>query len=201
MNKKYISSAVFLLTATAASFAAPTIFNASFETPDTVNESWEPTVADQGGTGWEFAAGAFHAGVVQDNNVSFADYAAADGTQMGSLWCGGDEIAQNIGGFVIGETYQIQWSERARQGYTGSLWVLMDGVTVEATHAVSDASWVAKSIDFTATAETHRLRFFHSGAWDTMTHIDNVSIIPEPGTYVLIGGMLSLAVVMLRRRR
>ena len=201
MNKKYISSAVFLLTATAASFAAPTIFNASFEAPDTANEAWQPTLLDQGGTGWEFAASAFRAGIVQDNNVSFASYDAADGTQMGSVWSGGDEIAQNVGGFAIGETYTISWSERARQGYTGGLWVLMDSLTIDAAHAVSDASWVAKSISFTATAETHRLRFFHSGAGDTMTHIDNVSIIPEPGTYALIGGMLSLTVVMLRRRR
>ena len=180
-------------------FASPIVYNASFEVPDTPNEWWEPTLADQGGTGWDFFGGAFHAGVAQDNNAAFAAFDAVDGTQMGSLWCGGDEIAQTIHGFVIGQTYQIEWSERARQGYTGGLWVLMDGVTVDAAHAVSDASWAPKSVDFTATSTSHRLRFFHSGGWDTMTHVDAVSVVPEPATMGLFG-LLGGGLLWVRKR-
>ena len=162
---------------------SPILYNGSFETPDTPNEWWEPTLEDQGGKGWVFYAGegGFHAGVAQDNNFSFADYDAADGTQMGTLWCPQDEISQSIIRFEAGETYTISWSERARQNYTGHLWVLMDGVTLMATHDVSDAAWVEQSVEFTATSARHNLRFFHptneAGTWwDTMTHIDNVVI-------------------------
>jgi hypothetical protein len=32
-------------------------------------------------------------------------------------------------------------------------------------------------------------------------NVDNITIVPEPGTYALLGGLLALSHVMLRRRR
>lgn len=168
------------LVAAAASYATPVVYNASFEAPDTSDQTWEPTVGDQGGAGWDFFPGAYHAGVVQENNFLFADFAAADGEQMGTVWSGGDEIAQDVANMVVGQTYIIAWSERARQGYTGNLWVLMDDATIDAAHAVSDAAWATRSVEFTATDTSHRLRFFQGGSGDTMTHIDAVSIVEKP---------------------
>lgn len=198
------SLVIFFVIASAASFGAPTVFNSSFEAPDTVNEDWAPSLAAQGGAGWDFTVSP-QAGVVQDNNVAYADFAAAAGTQMGTIWTPGAEIAQTISGFEIGETYTISWSERARQSYTGHLWVLMDSVTLDAAHAVSDASWVEKNISFTATLTSHRLRFYHSdgGVFDSMTHVDDVgiSVVPEPASFTLLGGFACLTLVMLRRRR
>ncbi|RKX34514.1 MAG: hypothetical protein DRP64_20020, partial [Verrucomicrobia bacterium] len=158
------------------SFATPILYNASFEMPDTATVTWEPNLAAQGGQGWDFSAGGFHAGVMQANYAVHADFDAAEGEQMGSMWRGGDEIAQTMGGFVIGETYTISWSERAKQGYTGEISVLMDSVTVDAAHAVSDASWADRSVVFVATATSHRLRFLQPGSDYNMTHIDDVGI-------------------------
>jgi hypothetical protein len=45
------------------------------------------------------------------------------------------------------------------------------------------------------------------GGWSSETGIANVNwvldatIIPEPGTYALLGGLLALGYVMVRRRR
>jgi hypothetical protein len=162
--------------AVAGSASANLVVNGSFEETQTAVYTVEGGVVD----GWDYSPG-FQTGIMPELEASFAfDVPADDGNQFGYLWVTGNEIAQDINGFVIGETYQIQWSERARPGYTGNLWVLMDGVTVDAAHAVSAGSWVAKSIEFTATAETHRLRFFHNGAWDTMTFVDNVSVAQPP---------------------
>ena len=165
------------LAVASVSFATPILYNASFEMPDTATVTWEPNLAAQGGQGWDFSAGGFHAGVMQENYAVHAAFDAAEGEQMGSMWRGGDEIAQTIGGFAIGETYTISWSERAKQGYTGDLQVLMDSVVVDASHAVSDVSWAPRSVVFVATATSHRLKFVQPGSDYNMTHIDDVSIV------------------------
>ena len=180
--KKKVAILVTLATVS-ASFALPIVNNGSFEETQTAVRTIQEGVVD----GWDYSPG-FEKGLMPAYEATFAfDVPADDGNQFAYLWVPGNEIAQDIGGFVIGETYQIQWSERARPGYTGNLWVLMDGVTIDAAHAVSDGAWVTGSATFTATATSHRLRFYHNGVWDTMTFVDNVSVVPEPATLGLVG--------------
>ena len=71
-----------------------------------------------------------------------------------------------------------------------------------ADHAVSiNGAWTEQTVQFTATAASHNLRFYNSGAYDQMEFIDAVSIVevvPEPMTMILLGlgGM-----ALIRRKR
>ena len=193
MSKKIITLTV--LAGASMAFADPILLNGSFEATPTAVRTIEEGVVD----GWDYSPG-FEKGLMPANEGTFAlGVPADDGNQFAYLWVPGNEIAQTISGFVIGQTYQIGWSERARPTYTGNLWVLMDGVTIDASHAVSDASWAPKSVNFTATSTSHRLRFYHNGDWDTMTFVDNVSVVPEPATLGLFG-LLGGGLLWIRKR-
>lgn len=191
--------AALALVGAAVASATPIVYNASFEEPFTPDQIWEPDLASQGGAGWDFYPGAFHAGIVRQDHLNFAPgLYADDGEQFGSLWCGGDEIAQYISGFTIGETYTVSWAEAGRLNYVGDLWVLMDDVTIMAAHPITNTdTFITQSVEFTATAEVHRLRFFHAGAWDEMIHIDDVQVTPEPSAMTL----LAAGALLLMRRR
>ena len=54
--------------------------------------------------------------------------------------------------------------------------------------------------DYQALSWTQSRGLPAGGVSDTLD-IDNINVVPEPGTYALIGGMLALSYVMLRRRR
>jgi len=173
------------------------VLNPRFEEPDTADVTWAPV-----GAGWDFFVGGtgFHSGVSQEN-MTFTNGTLTDaGEQMGVLWCGSDEIAQTIHGFEIGTTYDISWTEGARSGYSDVyLWVLMDGATLMASHNLSfTGSLTQQTVQFTATSTSHRLRFFNSGGWDQMVHIDDVQIVPEPATMMLLG-LGSLALIRKRK--
>ena len=145
---------------------------------------------------WDYNAD-FQSGVIDQNNATFCpDLAAAEGVQFAYLWCPENEVAQTIDGFTIDETYLILWKEAARAiTPNGNLWVLMDNETLMAAHDVpNDETWRQQSVEFTATATSHRLRFYHAGAWDTMTFVDEVQITPEPATFGLfaLGGFAFL---------
>ncbi len=151
------------------------ITNGSFETTQTAVMKSEDGVVD----GWDYSPDSYQTGLMPANEATFASGVnASDGNQFAYLWCGAnDEIAQTISGFEVDETYTISWSERARATAPGNLWVLMDDVTLEASHVVESSFWTKKSVLFTATATSHRLRFCHGGAWDKVTFIDNISVI------------------------
>ena len=67
--------------------------------------------------------------------------------------------------------------------------------------------WRTETISFTANSTTTTLSFKGNGGLASIASsaIDNVSVdfvaIPEPGTFALIGGLLALCSVMVRRRR
>lgn len=189
------------------SYATPIVYNASFELPDAeaaspTDEAWFPTIVDQGGAGWEFFGSLV--GVLKetgnDSPLSY-DILAVDGTQMGMTFNPGDEIAQTIHGFDIGQLYSIEWSERARTGYNTYQWTLMDTDTLVASHEVSDGAWTHQSVEFTATSTSHRLRFYQSAGGDGTCFIDDVSItaIPEPATFGLFG-ILGGGLLWVRKR-
>ena len=201
MKMKKTVAMLVVLAAASASFADPVVYNASFESPDTADSVWLPLLSDQpGGQGWEFYAGAggFQSGICQEQMTFTYLLDAAEGDQVGSLWCPNDTIVQNVFGFEIGTTYDVSWSEVSRNGFPGSLEVQMDGGILMAAHAVPDSSaspWIVQTVQFTATDTVHRLGFLQAGAWDQMVHIDAVSIvaIPEPATlglFALLGGAM-----------
>ena len=196
MKIKCIVLIVTVAMVSSQAFAATDLANGGFELPDTATRLELNGVNDS----WDYAPNSFRCGVIPQNEASFCPgLAAAEGDQFGYLWCNGDEIAQSFGGFEIGKTYPVVWSEAARAATPdGNLWVLMDSVTLMAAHDVpNDETWRQQSVNFTATATSHRLRFFHGGVWDTMTFVDNVQILPEPATF----GLLALVGLAFLRRK
>ena len=174
---------------------AATLLNGGFEAPDAVGA----TALEGSHDNWDYNVG-FQNGVIDQNNPTFCPaLAAAEGDQFAYLWVPGNEIAQTINDFEIGKTYPIVWSEAARAiTPPGNLWVLMDSETLMASHAVpNDETWRQQSVNFEATATSHRLRFYHAGDWDTMTFVDDVSILPEPASL----GLLALVGLAFLRRK
>lgn len=79
--------------------------------------------------------------------------------------------------------------------------ILMDfsngGTMTNATFQTASFNYI--NIDEAVTLEN--LLITWSDAADSMTLTFDVSVVPEPGTYALLGGLLALGYVMLRRRR
>ena len=175
----------FLLLSTIA-IANVNIGNFSFEEPSVTDRVWLEGVTNY----WDYFGGPFLSngvGVINENNSTFCpSLNAADGDQFSFLWCGaGAEVAQTMNGYISNQTYSISWAAAAREATTGGvLWVLMDTETL-ARYALFEEKFIVTNIEFTATAENHRLRFFHVGEWDKMIFVDDIhiqetGIPPEP---------------------
>lgn len=177
--------------------------NPDFESPDTFQEPWlsqgaiaqQPTLADQGGSGWEFVP---LTGITSQYGAFVANaFPAASGTQFAYLQTGNKEFAQTYHGFTPGRDYEITWHEARRPGNfdptISQIQLLMDvpGVEVMAPHDVtSESGFVPQSATFTATDFQHRLRFYHiipgnPGA-DVTVFVDSVQVklldlLSQPG--------------------
>jgi hypothetical protein len=183
--KKWLMIIVVLVFASQG-WTAPVVSDAGFESYDVADYQFDAVgvpVWTPVSPGWDYFSGAAGTGICQQAMTFTYGISAVEGQQVGSVQCNGDEIAQNISGFVPGKTYVISWAERSRVGYAGNLWVLIDSGTLMASHAVGDTAWVTRNALFTATAATHRLRFNNSSAvWDQMVHIDAVAIVEQAVT-------------------
>ncbi len=198
MSKKVKCLVVMITVAMISSQAfAATLLNGGFETLDAPVRLELTGVTNN----WDYSPSSFRAGLIPQNEATFCPgLAAAEGDQFAYLWCGpNDEIAQNVSGFISGAVYYVQWAEAARAVTpAGNLWVLMDSTTICASHSVpNDETFRSTNVTFTATATGHRLRFYHGGAWDTMTFIDDVQILPEPATLSLLA---LVGLVFLRKK-
>ncbi len=127
-------------------------------------------------------------------------------------------IEQEIAGFAIGETYTVGFSYNARTGLENSptLTVYMDGVqqfqdvgfnNVD-PKGVQLTDFYTGSFDYTATAASHTLRFeaLADGPsppdnMDEGVFFDDVTIVPEPGTFVLLAALGLCALAWWKRRR
>jgi hypothetical protein len=111
----------------------------------------------------------------------------------------GTTLTQTIGGFTPGTSYTLNYLDATRAGNTGGLTAEIAGASL--VTAPSAAEFTARTLAFTANAETLTLTFTNSSpAGDNTVDIDNVSIvIPEPTALGLVafGGAALLA----RRRR
>lgn len=184
--------------------------NASFERPDTLASPYgagfviDPSLAEQGGNGWEFSSTQF-AGITHELGPYIAGVLpASDGNQVAYMQTGGHEIAQTITGFQIGQAYVVSWAEARRPNNPdpamGRIRVLMDSgaeqVELMPLHDVpSDTAFVHQSVTFVATQTAHRLRFLHATVgWDVTTLIDDV-VVRTPtapaGNFDFEGGDLS----------
>lgn len=160
--------------------AQPVISNPSFES-DTFTV-FPGYVSGNGPiTGWGSLG---NHGINPGGGSPFADNGVIpDGTHVAFMQ-GDGAMTQTISGFVVGQTYQIQFFENARNGNTPSLEVTMDGATIVATHVVNSVGganpYVQVSSDpFVAGATDMELAFVKSGpvGQDTTLLIDGVSFL------------------------
>ena len=170
--------------------AAPTILNASFETPSVGGGfAYAP-----GGADWAFAAAAGISG----NGGPFYAGSAPDGTQAGFLQSGilgGDPanygiISQTITGLTAGSTYVIQFylaSRDAPFAAVDPLNVTVGGVDL-GTFSNASLTFVQQTTGaFTATSSTALLTFTSNtvfGALEQDAAIDLVTITERPATDV-----------------
>ena len=162
--------------------------------------------------------------------LSINSTTASSGSQSGEFGFTADLDKLNQGLFIAPEarlqTYTFSFSVNTEAtGYTSEplvLWLQVgewngvDGIVYQEgafeTIAAGTVGWTAISQEFTLTQADGTyidptIYFFPNGAGGPdaagSVLIDDVSFtaIPEPGAYALLGGMLALGSVMIRRRR
>lgn len=142
---------------------------------------------------------------------------AADGDPD---WAG--SIEQTVNGLTPGDSYTLEfyWAGAQQQGFSGDTterWDVTFGADMMSTATVntpsqSFAGWQTSSMSFTATSSSQLLKFLAVGApggvppWlllsgVTLTPSGATNVVPEPGTYAFIGGLVLTGAVYLRRRR
>ena len=163
----------------------PQIVNASFEAD---NFTVFPGYVSGNGpiTGWTALGG--HGVNPGTFGGPFSDNGAIpDGTKVAFLQDDG-ALSQIVSGFVAGSSYQIRYSENARNGGVPACEVKVGGNTVVAVHNVSPVGGSnpyreVVSDPFTATASSMEIAFIKSNpqGGDTTLLIDNVGFL-LPGT-------------------
>ena len=219
------------------SLGASAVTNGSFEDLDAsyVNDSgWDLDDA-AAGTGWSIFQTPdwiWSNGPEDLYNTPDGTYfalGAATGSFATSVYREG--VYQSVSGFTIGEQYEISFSHAnglrynaqtlsyEGVGVTGGWQVLLDGTTtslglIPSTNDNSTPSgfftseWQDSSVTFTATAETHEVRFVaykpDSASQDpTFQFLDSVDVqlVPEPSTLIILSAVGALALQRRRRKR
>ena len=106
-----------------------------------------------------------------------------------------------LAGSIINATYIVDFTNFVYE--LGSKSIILMDFSSDATN-MSDATFQTASFNYINIDEAvtlENLLITWSDAADSMTLTFDVSVIPEPGTYALLGGLLALGYVMLRRRR
>lgn len=110
-----------------------------------------------------------------------------------------ENISWGIWGFNTGDTYFIS---TGRESFTGVGLPTPIATATEAPSANSGWTSLSRTVDLAAGGyDILVVGFGFDGANDPGSDVgvDNVSVIPEPSTYVLLLGLVSLGVVCLRR--
>jgi hypothetical protein len=136
------------------------------------------------------------------------NYFAADGAfEVGAL-------SQTLTGLTVGNTYVVSfwWAGAQQSGFTGvntEQWKVGFGASTQSTAIASNVShgftgWAFQTFNFIADNTSDVLSFLAVGTptgEPPFSLIDGVSVVPEPGSIVLIGvGVVGFGVVRLRRR-
>jgi len=157
--------------------AAPTVANASFETPAMGGGYvYNPTASGASFTGRAGIAG---------NGSGFGFAAAPDGTQVGLLqgWSSQNgAIALDVAGLTPGATYRIRFSHAQRPGFAANPVTVSFGGTGLGTYTPASTAFAqVTTAIFTASAATGTVTFTGAASTaDTDTAIDAVTVVPGP---------------------
>jgi hypothetical protein len=164
--------------------AQPTLLNPSFELPVLIPGT---SMLQPGGTGWLFSSGAV--GIASDGNQNAGYSPTVDGTQSAYL-SGSTSIQQNVGGFSVGQNYQLEWLQNRRQQGSGGVAfqvVLDKGLATESVIAPYEVAgapdWLTRSSDvFTATKSSYTvtmeaLDIVQDGYASRISDLDRVAFV------------------------
>lgn len=186
-------AAAALVGMASGTWAAPAVPNGSFESYGVDYGSSELLNSLQGPTypfigGWSANGTATS---IVDAGASLLP--AGNGTQYVTFSSSTQEIYQNIGGFVAGQSYRVSYWATGGPGY----WWIQESNTDGAIAA--DGTWKQYSFTFSATGYDQHLWFGSTGS--SALSLDNITVsaVPEPETYALM--LLGLGAVGFAGRR
>ena len=223
-----VIAALATLSLTTATRAATITWGAATAVSTTTGNSSDVSLD---GTLHHAVAGEFGGGSVSDHTVNGVLFTGVGGGNGGGtdLWDGGDsgdatynallsEANFSLGGgssFTItlgdvsalggvalldGQDYQLQlWY--VDDNTPGRTMIFGDGEASPSTVSLLSTNGQYTIGTFTASGTTQDLTLLASGFGQAHLSAMQLRAIPEPGTYALLGGLLALSSVMVRRRR
>lgn len=199
--------------------------NNDFSSADVgTNYLYNPSIADQGGSGWTFSSIGTPGGGSNDNGAliygsQWYTTAPPAGTQVAGLQqfsgsTAGASISQDISGFTAGDDYAVTFDIDLRSsGNPGDAIEVILGGQILGTFTPTTNTWTPVTTGMMAATSTTMNLEFYSASLGTLsssevdTLFTDVSIgdlgdpAPEPATLALIGGGLLLMAATLKRRK
>lgn len=203
-----------------STFSAIIPANSTFESADVgTNYLYNPTIADQGGSGWTFDSNGNTGGADANGALIYGSTWYADAPPSGSQVAGLQQfsgstseasISQDISGFTVGADYDVTF-DIAQRAYLGknaaagdTIEVLLGGQILGSftpttmtwtpvTTSVMQANSGSMTLEFLSTS-TGVLSTSEVDTLFTNVSIDDPGPVgaPEPATFVLVGGTLLL---------
>jgi hypothetical protein len=127
-------------------------------------------------------------------------------------------VSQTINGLTAGQQYNLNfsWAAAQQSGFTGPTtenWTVSLGNQTQSTPVFQNTShgfsgWMNQTFTFTATGASEILSFLASGGspgsvppFSLLDGVSLVAAVPEPSTYAMMLGGLTIVVFGARRRR
>lgn len=171
------------------------LVNGDFELPSLGSGGWTYNPSGIVGLGWRFMGQVgFNRGSGIAAMYSPWGQSASHGSQFAFLQRDGF-AEQTLAGLTIGVQYQVRFSQSSRPGFPSHFTrVLIDGSEILAAGTASAGGWISRSTNFfTATSSQMTLRFQGiDGNVDAASLIDGVTVVPEPGSMIIVGAGILL---------